>query len=99
MSRIIKHNQGMELEFEDINTWEDFELIANILENKVHAVASKKLDGPYSRYWNFNFKNHSFELRHDDFEGNSIKVNERSDANILFLDDLANKIIIEYKNH
>lgn len=95
MVRLIKHHTGSHYEIciYEVWTWEAFELLAKILQVHFDATLIKKLDGPYSRFWDFNINDNYFELMHDDHDGNYLRQPVNTENNYIFLNHLADKLL------
>ncbi len=74
---------------EEFDSWEDFELIARILQTKMNCQLLRRSDGPDARSWKFRFRETVFWLVHDDMIGNFISTEDESAVDIL------NKIVKE----
>lgn len=80
----------VDVDFIEFNSWEDFDIIANVLVNDLKFKIVQRLEGPDSRVFGFsdkgffqrNFmsdKGFHFWLVHDDMTGNLLRTNDSKD--------------------
>ena len=78
-------NRRIEFFFNDLYSWNDFELIANYIENIIKAKLIKKFDGIWNRFAIYKKNVLEFELHHDDDFGNRLNLldgrNYKNDEN------------------
>jgi hypothetical protein len=95
---IIKEPQpferGLKLDFYPITTYEQFERIAEILQDEFGAEMVSKLDGPDARLWKMRIDSSNFELNHYSSIGNWIVCREENGRNIIYrIREVLNKLL------
>lgn len=86
-------SKGIEFGFDGLDSWQDFDLLVNILTDKFGCKIIEKYDGPYSRFCRFELDGIQFRLiNHPEF-GNALNALVQDNRNNEFVRLFANKII------
>ena len=96
MVRVVKHqanNRLFDYEFVDFDYWEDFDVLSTILINHMGSNIKERLDGIYSRFLKLEKEGHLFTLMYHEDTGNSICPTSNEQTHLLFIEDLANKML------
>ena len=80
ISKIINANGSIEIYFIDLNYWEEFDLIIDILIKEFNCRIIKKQEGIYSKLCCMKKDTITFEIRHDDMLGNYIYTENKEDS-------------------
>lgn len=83
----LKYNRTaddlIELEVEDISSWEGFENIVRFLEKDFNAIVIKKFDGPDARTWKLQIAGHIITVQHLDTRGNWLSMPAKEGEKII----------------
>lgn len=89
----IKWEGKTSFDFVNLDGWDDFEIVGNILEQQLEAKKIDSLEGPYSRFWIYDLDGLIFKLHGDQDYGTDMYLVEQNDSDNAKLKELAELVI------
>jgi len=90
--------KGLEIEFNGLEGWGDFELIFQVLRDDFQCKVIKRFDGPYSKYCEFIKDGIGFRLLNHPDIGNSLCLINQNEKDNEYLKQLAQNVLKILKN-
>lgn len=93
--RIVEYEtqDGIEYEFFGFDSWEEFELLSEIISTRIKAHTLEKFEGPYSRFAYYEMNGLKFRLMYHSELGNSVSLVQQNKKDNMVLRDLANIVL------
>ena len=93
--KVINKDGSIAIYFEELNYWEEYDLILSLLEKENQCKIIKNQGAVYAKSSILKFGNIEFALKHDDMLGNYLYTTNPSDVPVL--EQLANNVIESIK--